>query len=578
MGIKTKLKKFSMYSWILIAVGTLTWSLTMVKSGIVYGYGMGFWGPNGHDGVWHIAIINSLKNGTWQMPIFAGESIRNYHIGFDLLVAVISKLTGVTPVSLYFQIIPTILAMLIGIFAYKFVYVWRKSKTQALWATFFVYFGGSFGWVVTLLRSGRINGESLFWSQQSVSTLINPPFALSILLIFIGLHQFYIGISHKSKKRLTLATFIFGILVQVKVYAGILILAGLLLAGIWRMLRRKGASVMKVFIGAFVVSVLIISPLSNDVGKTIIFKPFWFLETMMQFSDRVGWLKYGEAMVNYKLAGNLVKGIPAYFIAFCIFWLGNLGTRAIKEILFIKHFLNFQKLNYINIFIYTLIGFGVLIPTFFVQRGTAWNTIQFMYYSLMFSGILAGISMGKYLEGNSASVVQTTGVKILFSILVILFTIPTTIGTLWHHYLPTRPPAKISKEELEALEFLKTQPDGVVLTQPFDRVAADEAADNPPRPLYLYESTAYVSAFSEKPAYLEDEVNLEITGYEWRNRRNEVASLLNYQNSDQFAGLLIQRNIKYLYIIGDTYIGNGDSKWGIENIFENRLVAIFKVL
>jgi hypothetical protein len=40
---------------------------------------------------------------------------------------------------------------------------------------------------------------------------------------------------------------------------------------------------------------------------------------MMQFQDRVGWQKFGEAMINYKLAGNILKGIPAYLVAFVIF-------------------------------------------------------------------------------------------------------------------------------------------------------------------------------------------------------------------------------------------------------------------
>ncbi len=72
------------FSILLILFGTVSWSLTMVKSGIVYGFGMGFWGPNGHDGVWHIAISESLSRGTLDMPIFAGEAIRNYHIGFNV--------------------------------------------------------------------------------------------------------------------------------------------------------------------------------------------------------------------------------------------------------------------------------------------------------------------------------------------------------------------------------------------------------------------------------------------------------------------------------------------------------------
>ena len=79
--------------------------------------------------------------------------------------------------TLYFQIIPPILALGIGLFVYWFTLTWKKSKLAAFWATFFTYFGGNFGWIVTLIKDGRIGGESIFWSQQSISTLLNPPFA-----------------------------------------------------------------------------------------------------------------------------------------------------------------------------------------------------------------------------------------------------------------------------------------------------------------------------------------------------------------------------------------------------------------
>src|SRR3989304_538908 len=171
----------------LLISGCLIWSLTMVKSGLVYDYGMGFWGPNGHDGIWHIVVINGLSNGSLAIPIFAGETIKNYHIGFYILVAFILKLTGIPVVNLYFQIIPPVLAFFIGFFVYKFVYEWRGSKTQALLAAFFVYFGGGFGWIITLIQNRQISGESLFWGQQSLSTLINPPYALSLIVMMIGL-------------------------------------------------------------------------------------------------------------------------------------------------------------------------------------------------------------------------------------------------------------------------------------------------------------------------------------------------------------------------------------------------------
>ncbi|TSC85988.1 MAG: Uncharacterized protein G01um101416_752, partial [Microgenomates group bacterium Gr01-1014_16] len=96
--------------WLLILLGTITWSVTMIKSGLIYQFGMGFWGPNGHDGIWHLAIISGLSRGSLTMPIFAGEMIKNYHLGFDVLVATLHLLTRIPSVNLYFQILPPIMA------------------------------------------------------------------------------------------------------------------------------------------------------------------------------------------------------------------------------------------------------------------------------------------------------------------------------------------------------------------------------------------------------------------------------------------------------------------------------------
>ncbi len=561
----------------MILAGSLVWSLTMVKSGLVYNYGMGFWGPNGHDGIWHISLANSLARGLWQMPIFAGETIKNYHIGFDLVLAILHKLTFIPIHTLYFQILPPIFAFLIGLFAYLFTLSWKNSTKSAFWATFFVYFGGNWGWLVTLIRGKELGGESLFWSQQAISTLINPPFALSLILIFSGLWVLVKGLQTKDKRLFIIATFLFGVLVQVKVYAGILVLAGLFMAGFWRMVKKQGIDLIKVFTGSLLISFLIFSPLIGSVGQTVIFQPFWFLESIVSSPDRFYWPKMASAIANYKLAGNWPRLILAYGVTFAIFWFGNLGTRILKEPLFFVHLKNLKKLSFIEVFLYSIIGLGVLLPTLFIQKGNSWNTIQFMYYSLVFSGILAGVCLGKYLDKNADEKHSTMihhSKRVGLILLIIAMTVPTSVGTL-KHYLPQRPPAMISNQELEALDFLANQPDGTVLTQPFGREKALAAQSNPPRPLYLYESTAYVSAFSGKQTYLEDEVNLEITGYDWRKRRKEVEPFFG-ENCKIDVNFFTDKEVSYIYLVKQN-LCKREFETIADKIFENLEVVVFKV-
>lgn len=464
-------------STLLIAIGTITWSITMVKSGLLYPFGMGFWGPNGHDGVWHLALINNLARGSLSIPVFSGEALKNYHIGFDLILAILHRFLGISSVTLYFQIVPPILALLIGILTYKFVFLWQKDRAKAYWSTFFIYFGGSLGWIITLFRDRDIGGESMFWSQQAISTLINPPFALSLVFILAGLISLMNFQKNAKILNLILSVLFLGTLIQIKAYAGILILVGLFAVSLFEIVKEKKFRTLAIAVSSLVVSVLLILPFDRSSGGLLVFTPFWFLETMMGLTDRLGWLRFYSAMTNYRAGEVWFKAIPAYIVAFAIFWIGNMGTRMTKEFLVFKWIRDWRKVGWLEVFIMTIILAGVAIPMLFLQKGTPWNTIQFFYYSLFFSGILAGISFVVLMR--ELRLEKTFKIYIVEWLLVFL-TLPTTIGTLGQ-YLPSRPPSMISNSELDALKFLSNQPEGVVLTFPFDRAKAKEAEAFPPK-------------------------------------------------------------------------------------------------
>lgn len=551
---------------IVIIFGSISWLLTMFKSGLVYFYGIGFWGPNGHDAIWHLALIESLKRGSLENPVFAGEQIKNYHIGFDLFLAWISNFTFIPALNLYFQVLPLITAFLIGYLTYLVVLKWTNSNIQATWSVFFVYFGGSFGYIVSLMREQTVGGESLFWSQQGISTLINPPFAFSLVILLAGLLLLLSYLEKRSIIKVLGIVFCFSLLLQVKVYAGILGLGGLIVAGLYDLYKNKKPNVFVIGLLSTLVSAILFFPLNKNSTSLIVFQPFWFLETMMAVSDRFYWPKFYEAMMNYRLGNVWHKAILAYMIAFFIYLVGNLGTRIVS---FLEIWHRLRKIEVIDVYLVSIAGAGIVLPLLILQKGTPWNTIQFLYYTLFVASVYAGVWTGRHLRLKKP-------VNIVYAIIVVLMTVPSTYATL-KHYLPNRPPAMIPNEELEALEFLAKQPLGVVLTYPYDKDKALKAVSNPPRPLYLYESTAYVSAFSKKPVYLEDEVNLNITGYDWRKRRLEIEEWLSSQVHEYVPQFLRKRNIKYVYWVKPQRAVLGEQQIGMKLIFENTAVNIYEV-
>lgn len=542
----------------------------MVRSGIIYPFGMGFWGANGHDGIWHLAVIENLVKGKLSNPVFSGELLTNYHIGFDLILALINKISRINTSVLYFQIFPIVSSLLIGILVYSFVFNWKKSKIQAIFSTFFVYFAGSFGWIVELVRNKKFGGESMFWSQQAISTLINPPFCLSLIIILLGLIQLKKYIDTKKKKNLILSIFFIGILIQIKAYAGVLTLLGLFIAGVVRYIKSKDLNLLKVFSFSLILSLLIFLPFNFKSGNLFVFKPFWFLETMVGFKDRFYWERLYLALVQAKETGLTIKAFASYLLTFLIFIVGNFGTRIVGFWHF-KDIFKKNENNYIEIVLMIISFLGLIVPLLFLQKGTPWNTIQFFYYSLFVFAIYSGLELGKIFERNK-------NLAKYFCLFVIILTIPTSFSTLYFHYLPNRAPARLSLEELNALKFLSKEKDGVVLTYPYDSFKAREAEINPPRPLYLYESTAYVSAFSQKQVFLEDEINLEITGYDWKDRKQEIIDFFNSTNKENTTSFLKENNISYLYLVDDQTIKINPLELGFEEIYSNNKASVYELL
>ncbi|MFZ5366020.1 MAG: hypothetical protein ACOZBZ_01885 [Patescibacteria group bacterium] len=555
--------------WLAILVfwGALTQSLTMVKSGLLSPFGMGFWGPNGHDGVWHIALINQLAKFSFENPVFAGVNLTNYHFLYDLFLAFVHRLTTISVITLYFQIIPVILSISLGVLTYLVVKKWTQKELPALFSVFFVYFGGSFGWIVTLIREKALGGESLFWANQSISFLLNPSFALSIIILLLGFYFFLDYLEKPTLKLLLILSFLFGSLIQIKVYAGVIVLVGLAMTALWQRAKQNNLSILKLFGGTLAVGMVLFLPLNWKAASLLVISPLWFPRTMLAFADRLGWVKLENARQAYFATGNWFRWILAEGLALVIFFAGNLGTRVIGLVKVKDWIKNRQKLAEFEILLVSILLTAFILPLIFVQKGNPWNTIQFFYYFLFISGIFAGIVMGQFLESLSK-------IRSIICILIIL-TLPTTIGTL-KHYLPQIPPARISYEELFALDFLKKQPEGVVLTFPYNPKLREKFSE--PKPLYAYETTAYVSAFSDKPTFLEDEMNLEIMGYKWQLRREEEVRFFATDNKTWAKEFLAKHKIRYIYLVRGQNMNLGETDIGAKKIFENGEVRIYQIL
>lgn len=565
--------KFSNPVLLLIVIGTFLTSLTMLRSGSLYDFGVGFWGPNGHDAVWHLSVINQIKKQIPPLnPIFSGSELQNYHWGFDFLAAFLSNTFTLNVFDLYFRILPIIFGLLLGIFSFILVKKLTKNIFIAFWFVFLTYFSGSFGWIVTLLRSKSIGGESLFWSMQSASTLLNPPFALSLIVILGGLILW-----QKNRKNNKIITsivigIIFGLLSGIKIYAGIL--TGLSFSLFWfiKFLAKKATRFdLFLWVSIAVTSITILLGLNILSGSQslLVFKPFWFVNSMIESVDKLYFPQL--ASLRFNLSYQLLSYKLPFFLALelfllLIFTVGNLGTRIFGFYEIIKKIYT-RNIKDIDIFILIFMFFAFLFPLLFVQKGTAWNTIQFFYYFLFFSNFYFAMFIAHTFQKKHLN-------YFIFGVFLVLFTIPTAYSTL-KDYFGYPPPTTIPKNELEALNFLKNQKDGIVLAYPYDKYKKNGLST--PVPLYTYETTAYVSAITSKVTFLGDEMNLDITGFNWQKRLSETNEFFKTDNIFYQRGFLLNNNISYIYLVNDQKMPMPELDPQILKIFQNDCCRIYLV-
>jgi len=555
----------------LIILGSLSWSIPMVKSGLVYPFGMGFWGANAHDGLWHVALINQLAKFSLKNPVFSGAQLTNYHFGFDLLAALIHRLSGIPVINLYFQFFPPLLAAIIGILVFRLVKKLFGSRS-AFWATFFVYFGGSFGWLVSLIRDKSLDGESLFWANQAVSSLINPPYALSILILLLGLNLLADFQRDSQPAKLFLTSLVWGILISIKVYAGLIVLGGLAILTAYLLVFKKSQSrsFLKLFLLTLIISLAVFLPFNPQASGLLVFQPFWFIRSMLFAQDRLFFPKLENARQVYLANHYWLKWFLAEALGLAIFLIGNLGTRFIG--LFSWQFcLNFKKPDELKLLLFFMTVISPLGCLLFIQKGNPWNTIQFFYYTQFFLAIFSGVALAKFLENR-----EKVAYRLVGSVLVVALTLPTTIASLKNNYLPGRPPARISFPELEALDYLRKQPEGIVLTYPF--VGGTGEFFTAPKPVYAYETTGYVSALSNKPTFLEDEMNLIISQYDWQARKKEIQDFFSSKDQGLGKDFIKKNKIDYLYLQKDQKMEFGEGDIGFKKIFDNSEVRIFELI
>jgi len=523
--------------------------------------GMYFWGAHEHDAIWHLALANnSFKVWPFTFPTFAGETLSGYNAMYDIVLSTIARLTKIDAVFLYFKILPL---LWFGTMIYtwsKFGNLYSKNKWYTCSLLFFVFFGNSFSYLLRLGHEGIIWGASGLLAMQSPQVLTNMQFAWSLPILAIILIHFF---ERKSgiKNALILGLLVF-LTMGLKFYGGVIILGMATIYSISFLLEKNNRSffenILTTTIGFVLATILFYDPFKVSSDPVMSIK---LLATVHPIIEDAGliFLPQIANLRNILIAqGPSIRLVLIELATFVLFIIFNFGTRIIG-IWSVNFNWKLQKDKYFHITILLGIAAGIILNITLVQRGEWWNTVQFLYYSLILSAIYAAGTLAKLIDNKSLA-------NMLLAIVVVILTMPNAVDTT-RVFFSFPPNSYVSDTELQALKFLSNLPTGTTLALPTGTI--NQYSLTRPNPLYTTFDTAYVAAFSHKPTYLNDMVQMRLTDIKYQERYINVST----------NNCLVLNEIKYIYVSGGDYQMN---KWlkcpnEIVPIFTNSEVVIYNV-
>lgn len=530
-----------------------------------------FWSAHGHDSFWHISIMNELKRGGYpiQNPVFAGERLINYHFFSDIAPAIFNRYLHLPDLDLYFRFFPFLYSLLLGALAFLLGKKLSGSFGGGVWSTIFTYFTGSFGYIVTLIKYHKISGESIFWASQIQSSIGNPPQILSSILLLSFVYLLLVFVESKNKSIFTYCVLIAGSIAVFKVYAAIVLLSSLGLAGVTRVFKDKKFDVLLMTLFSGLLGLILYLPNTANSSSFLIFEPWWFIRTMVVTSNHLDWLDLELRRQTYLSEHNLKRVLQLEMTAFLIFLLGNLGMRIIGFFDFYKRLKSSLK-NFTNLILILISLTSFIMPLLFLQKGVAPNTIQFLQYFLLLFGIFAGITTSEILAK-----IRPLFLFFIISIVIITLSIPTQLGLLYEFY--SKPPlAKVGFSELDAMHFIKTHtsPNDSILTVPFNKYLN---LKEPTPPIWAWSDTSYLSALTDRRTYLTDTEQVDIMGYSYQDRLKTQREVFDTTDPATFKSLLEKTDSNYLYFPKIQRPRVDIKNTGLTLYYENDEVELWKV-
>ena len=395
---KKKKIKITIDYWIgiILLLGSVSFLAIMFFSGFPNAYGMKFIGINEIDGIIHLAYIkNQALHFLPQHPMLAEIPLRGYHFFYDFLLSRFALFYGFNAEDLYFRFFTFFISLLYGGSILLISQALTKNKIALRIIVFLAYFSHGTMSVLLLLQ----NNTNYLGISQPILLILDPSMVLGIALLITAM-----SIIPQIKERLFFAVItgiILGVLAQIKVYTGIIGIFTLVLYTIYILVKYKGKHVLHYFFAITITGLLTFFTfqINNGGSGSLIFAPLLFYQEYMRqpFLNALHWQQRKEIYDQYH---NVPRQMQVLIEAIFFVWILNLGSRLILltqiNKLFRKTFWKDER----SVLLFLATTVSIVIPSFFIQSHSVFNSVQFLWVTLVLLCIPAGIIWSKLFQKN----------------------------------------------------------------------------------------------------------------------------------------------------------------------------------
>lgn len=485
-----KLHGIDWISLIVLLVGATAFASLLFFSGLPTSQGLQFFATNATDGIRHVAYSsNQVFHFPPQEPGIAGKSLLGFHYFYDFLLSRFALFYHFPIIDLYYRYFPFLISFLYGASFLLLTDVVKKRAAKNL-LLFLVYFCGSTYPLVLLFFPNLNLSDNIL--VQPIGLIINPFIVLSLGFLVAG-----IGLLLKIKeswKYAILVGLFFGILSQIKIYAGFIAIGALILYSFLLWYRYKKQYVFSIITALFLTAVLtILTYFPNNFGQGgLIWAPFLFYAHYMQTATMQP-LSWATRLLVYQEQKNYLGILLLYAFAVFLFIFLNIG---LQMVIFIKIKTLATKKFWRNdthflILISVLIAF--LVPTFFIQSISVFDTVQFFWILQVLLCIPTAIVLGRWFD----ELPKFFKVFLLIGVVLIVF---PEVNAIENQYVFSSPNFVFSKTDEMTLQMVsKLVPqNNFILFIPAISATKNTTIDT------LTPETPFLAALTGRSIYYED--------------------------------------------------------------------------